>query len=123
MNCRRVPVPFITCGNNRHGTYGSALLPLRFELLNECSEVRRDWGREGVVVVLQALPDCREPHQSVAGGVLLGFVFSGVGSATGSNRVPTNPVVDLVSYGGAIAHGPLPRPSFTPRQLNKRMHR
>jgi hypothetical protein len=57
-----MPVPFITRGNNRHGTYGSALLLsltlLRFELLNECSEVRRDWGREGVVVVLQALPDC-----------------------------------------------------------------
>ena len=40
-----------------------------------------------------------------------------------SNRVPTNPVVDLVGYDGAIAHGPLPRPSFTPRQINKRMHR
>src|SRR5262249_57286421 len=57
MNYRRVPVPFITYGNNRHGTYGSALLLLRFELLNECSEVRRNWRREGVVVVLQALPD------------------------------------------------------------------
>ena len=34
------------------------LLLLRFELLNECSEVRRDWRREGAVVVLQALPDC-----------------------------------------------------------------
>ena len=37
---------------------GSELLLLRFELLNECSEMRRDWRREGVVVVFQALPDC-----------------------------------------------------------------
>src|SRR6266576_4821124 len=29
-------------------------------------------------------------------------------SATDLNRAPTNPVVDLVSYGGGIAHGPLP---------------
>src|SRR6266545_1052809 len=31
-----------------------------------------------------------------------------MGSATDLNRAPTNPVVDLVSYGGGIAHGPLP---------------
>src|SRR5262249_59024192 len=47
-----------------------------------------------------------------------------MGPGTGWNRVPTNRVVDLVGYGGAIAHGPLPRPPppFTPRQVNKRMH-
>ena len=47
------------------------------------------------------------------------FVLSGIGSATGSNRVLMNRVVDLLSSllssGGGIAHGPLPRlppPSF-----------
>src|SRR5262249_60088616 len=103
MNCRRVPVPFITCGNNRHGTYGSALLPLRFELLNECSEVRRDLGCEGVVVVLLGLPDCPEPNPSVASGVLLWVFLCGVGFAACSNRVTTNPVVDLVKSGDAGA--------------------
>jgi hypothetical protein len=31
---------------------------LPFELLNESSKTRRDWSREGVVLVLEASPDC-----------------------------------------------------------------
>jgi hypothetical protein len=31
---------------------------LRFEVPDERSEMRRDRGHEGVVLVLQALPDC-----------------------------------------------------------------
>jgi hypothetical protein len=34
-----------------------------------------------------------------------------MGSATDLHRAPTNPVVDLVGYGGEIAHGPLPHVS------------
>jgi len=30
----------------------------RFELLDECSEMRGDGSREGVVLVLEALPNC-----------------------------------------------------------------
>jgi hypothetical protein len=31
---------------------------LRFELLDECSEMRGDGGRQGVVLVFEALPNC-----------------------------------------------------------------
>jgi hypothetical protein len=33
-------------------------LPPRFELFNECSEMRGNGSREGVVLVLQVLPNC-----------------------------------------------------------------
>jgi len=36
---------------------GSILFP-RFELLDECSEMRGDGGRQGVVLVFEALPNC-----------------------------------------------------------------
>jgi len=35
-----------------------SILFLRFELLDECSEMRGDGSCEGVVLVLQALPNC-----------------------------------------------------------------
>jgi hypothetical protein len=31
---------------------------LRFELLDECSQMRGDGSREGVVLILEALPNC-----------------------------------------------------------------
>ena len=31
---------------------------LCFELLDECGEMRGDRGREGVVLILEALPNC-----------------------------------------------------------------
>ena len=37
----------------------SSLSPfLCFELLDECGEMRGDGGREGVVLILEALPYC-----------------------------------------------------------------
>jgi hypothetical protein len=38
MNCRRVLVPFITCGNNRLSSGRLHSVLLRFEFLDECSE-------------------------------------------------------------------------------------
>jgi hypothetical protein len=45
---RGLPRPVIGVDNEA----GRALLLLHFELLDEHSQVRRHWGREGVVVVL-----------------------------------------------------------------------
>ena len=53
------PVPFITCANNNLAIVGfphSLLLGL--ELLYECGEMRGGGGREGVVLVLKAFPNC-----------------------------------------------------------------
>jgi hypothetical protein len=54
MNCRRVPVPFITCANNqiRYAAVSALPLFLHFELLDQCNEVRRDGSREGAVFSL-----------------------------------------------------------------------
>jgi len=49
---------FFSPGLPQDSEAGRALLLLRFELLDERSELRRHWRREAVVVVLQGLPDC-----------------------------------------------------------------
>jgi hypothetical protein len=36
----------------------SLFLFLRFELADECSEMRGDGSRQGVVLLLEVLPDC-----------------------------------------------------------------
>jgi hypothetical protein len=44
---------------------------LRFELLNECSEVRGNGSRQRVILVVQAsanLADCEESNISIASG-------------------------------------------------------
>src|SRR6266478_1127517 len=47
------------------GGVPSGLSPFRcFELLDECSEMRGDGSREGVVLVLQASPNCRQRNPS-----------------------------------------------------------
>jgi hypothetical protein len=78
-----------------------ALLLLRFELLDECGEMRLDWNREGVVLFLEALPDRGEPSVSVARGIHLDQ--RGL-----ANGVPTNPVVVPVRCGREMAHGGAP---------------
>jgi hypothetical protein len=50
---------------------------LPFELLDECGEMRGDGTREGVVLILEALPNCREPIASMASGIPL--VLRGMG--------------------------------------------
>ena len=98
-----------------NGTEGSRFpLLLHFELLNERIEMRRHWKREGFVVVLQRLPDCKETNHSVASGIEHALVLSGMGSGTDLYRVSTYPVVHLVRYSSGIGHGsfPTPPPSF-----------
>jgi hypothetical protein len=98
------PVPFIGCAN-------CPLLGLRLELLYECSEMARDWNRNGIVLVPQSFPDCckRSPH--IAGRI--DFALRGTG-----DDVPTYPVVDPVSCGEYVGHGRSPvSPPPIPRQL------
>src|SRR5262249_61595492 len=96
-----------SCASNQLGCgSGSALLLLRFELLHERSEMRGDGSREGVVLVLQGLPNYCEPNVSIASGTW--------------NDMPTYPVVDPVSCGREMRHGPLPSsPPPIPRSLNR----
>jgi hypothetical protein len=53
---------FAAVSNVRHicrivNRCGSILFP-RFELLDECSEMRGDGSRHGLVLVFEALPNC-----------------------------------------------------------------
>jgi hypothetical protein len=41
-------------------------LALHFELLDECSKMRRDRSRERVVLGLEGLPERRQPSASIA---------------------------------------------------------
>src|SRR5262249_30303120 len=72
-------------------------LPLRFELLHECREMRGNRSRGGVVLVLQISPNCRKRDASIASGIDPGLGKTG-------NHLPTNPVVDPISRGGEMAH-------------------
>src|SRR5947208_16485391 len=94
MNCR-------IAGSVHLPVRNSALLLPHFELLDERSEMRRDGSREGVVLVLQGLPNYCERDVSVATGIY--FWFDG-----DRNDVSTYPVVDPISSGGKMRHGPLP---------------
>ena len=46
-----------------------AVLFLHFELVDEYSEMPGHGSRKGVVLVLQALPNCQEPNASIASGI------------------------------------------------------
>src|SRR5438876_10839463 len=106
MNCR-------IAGSVHLPVRNSALLLLRFELLDERSEMRRDGSREGVVLVLQRLPNYCEPNVSIASGIHLGLRRTW-------NDMPPYPVVDPVSCGGEMRHGPLPTsPPPIPRSVNQ----
>jgi hypothetical protein len=92
----------------------AALSPcLRFELFDECSEMQGDGGRQGVVLVFEALPNGGQPSASIASVIqpaLRGMMLK---------HMPTNPLVDPVGCGGEIAHGTLPiSPPPVPRQLS-----
>jgi hypothetical protein len=73
---------------------------LRFKLFDDCSEPRRNGSCECVVLVLEALSNCRERNTSIASGIQL--ALRGMRSATILNEMPTNPIVDLIgcSNGG-----------------------
>jgi hypothetical protein len=72
----------------------------RFEPFDECSELRRDRSRGGVVLVPQSFPDCGERSPPIAGRT--NFAWRGTG-----NDVATYPVVDPVSFGEKVGHGRL----------------
>jgi hypothetical protein len=80
--------------------------------------------RKGVVLVLQALPDCREPNASIATGVELALALRGMGSVTVLNYMPTDPIVDAVGWlsrGGNRRHGNAPLKAGPPaRQADNR---
>src|SRR5262249_42197647 len=59
--------------------FGSVLF-LRFELPDERSELRGDGAREGVVLVLEALPNRREHNASVPSRFALVFGLRGMSS-------------------------------------------
>jgi hypothetical protein len=75
--------------------------PLLFhlQLLNECSKMRRHGSSEAVVLVLQALPDCREPNEFVASRIGVAFRLSGMASTIQRNRVTTYPVIKPIGCG------------------------
>src|SRR5262245_6235776 len=81
---------------------------LHFELLDECSAMRRHRRHEGVVLVLEALPNCGEPNASIASGIELAFRSTRMGPVTVLNYVPTDPIIDAVgclSRGDECRHG------------------
>src|SRR6266511_6277642 len=84
---------------------------LRFELVDEYSEMLGHGSRKGVVLVLQVLPNCEEPNASIASGVELALALRGMRSVTVLNDMPTDPIVDAVgclSRGGNCRHGAPP---------------
>src|SRR5262249_11254660 len=91
--------PVIACGS---------VLFLRFELTDERSELRGDGAREGVVLVLEALPNRREHNASVPSRFALVFGLRGMSSVAVAKCMPTNPIVYVVgclSRGGDCRHG------------------
>jgi hypothetical protein len=52
---RRTSTPFLVANRFHRRTL---FLFLRFELLEECSEMQGDGGRQGVILVFEALPNC-----------------------------------------------------------------
>jgi hypothetical protein len=76
---------------------------LHFELPDECSEPRGDGSCDSVVLIHEALPDCRQRNASIASGTQL--ALRGMRSVTILNDMPTNPIVDSVgcsNRGGEI---------------------
>jgi|SRR5262245_45501496 len=84
--------------------FGSMLF-LRFELLDERSEMRGNGIGESVVLILKALPNCGQPNASVASRTQ--FASREMGLVTGLNDTTTNPIIDPVgclSRGGDSRH-------------------
>jgi hypothetical protein len=76
----------------------SGLSPfLRFELLNECSEMRGNLSRCRVVLAFEALPNCGQPNASIASRIQPALRERVL------KHIPTNPVVDPVGCGSEIA--------------------
>jgi hypothetical protein len=74
---------------------------LHFELLDKCSEMRRNGRRQSVVPVLQESPNYYEGRAPIASGIYV--VLRGT-----RNDMATYPVVDPISRDDGFAHGPLP---------------
>jgi hypothetical protein len=96
MNCR---IAGSVHPNNKCGSVPRLLL--RFELLDECSEMPGHRTRKGVVLVLEGSPNCCQRNVSVATGIY--FAFRGIG-----DDVSTYPVVDPIRSSGEMRHGSLP---------------
>jgi hypothetical protein len=82
----------------------AVFLFLRFELLDERSEARGHGRRDSVVLILEALPNCRQRNASIASGIQL--ALRGMRSVTTLNDTSSDPVVDPVgcsNRGGKIA--------------------
>src|SRR5262245_65502443 len=60
--------------------------------------MRGNGGREGVVLMLEALPNCGQPNASMASGIPLALRRMGIGSVTVRNHMLPYPVVDPVGY-------------------------
>jgi hypothetical protein len=90
-------------------------LSLDFELPDERREPRGKGGREGVVLVLEALPNRGEHNASVPRGFVLVLVLTGMAAV---EQMTTNPIVDAVcclSCGGDCRHGDPPSNAGPPR--------
>jgi hypothetical protein len=85
---------------------------LRFEPFDECGEIRREGRCERIVLVPQRSPNCGERNVAVERGIHIAWRGE-------RDDTPTYPVVDPVSCGGEMAHGPLlTSPPPVPRQLS-----
>ena len=81
-----------------------------FQLFNECSEVRRDGSRQSVVLILQESPNYQEGNSPIASGIDVAL------RGTRGN-IPMYPIIDPISCGSGLAHGPGRRsPPPVPRQ-------
>jgi hypothetical protein len=89
---------------------------LRLKLLDERSELQGNGGREGVVLLLEALPNRGEHNASVPGRFVLVLVLTGMAAV---EQMPTDPIVEAVcclSCGGDGRHGGrLPSTAGPPR--------
>ena len=88
----------------------AVFLFLRFELIDERSEARGHGRRDSVVLILEALPNCRQRNASIASGIQL--ALRGMRSVTTLNDPSSDPVVDPVgcsNRGGKIGdqHRPI----------------
>jgi len=53
--------------------------------------------REGVVLILEALPNGEQPNASIASGIEFALALRGMGSVTVLDYMLTDPIVDAVS--------------------------
>jgi hypothetical protein len=113
------------CAAALKSPFGEPLCPflfLSFELPDERRERRGNGGREGVVLVLEALPNRGEHNASVPRRFVLVLVLTGMAAV---EQMPTDPIVEAVcclSCGGDGRHGapPLQLQGRPERQANDR---